>query len=45
MKSLLHLTHNHVRQRMRVFFLSYGLLVLMWGWLLVRLVMGANPQW
>ncbi|MBU0654537.1 MAG: MAPEG family protein [Gammaproteobacteria bacterium] len=34
----IHLTHNKLRQRMRVFLLSYGLLVLIWGWLFVRLV-------
>ncbi|WP_028490214.1 MAPEG family protein [Thiothrix lacustris] len=34
----IHLTHNKLRQRMRVFLLSYALLVLMWGWLFIRLV-------
>lgn len=34
----IHLTHNKLRPRMRVFLLSYGLLVLMWVWLLVKLL-------
>jgi hypothetical protein len=34
----IHLGANKLRQRMRVFLLSYGLLVLMWLWLFVRLV-------
>ncbi len=34
----IHLTHNKLRLRMRAFLLSYALLVLMWGWLFIRLV-------
>ena len=35
--TVIHLTHNKLRLRMRVFLSSYALLVLMWGWLFVRL--------
>ncbi len=34
----IHLGSNHVRQRMRVFLLSCALLILMWVWLLIKLL-------